>query len=170
MFIDEARFGRINRPVACWAPAGVRPIVRCQMVREYTYAYAAVCAADGVMDSLILPSMHGECFAVFTALLAERHPDELIVLVCDGAASHTTQATTLPENIRILTLPPYSPELNPTEQLSDLIRERWFSNIAHKPIRAVEDTLVLALRTLESAPDTIRTLAHRTWNTNLNAG
>ncbi len=68
------------------------------------------------------------------------------------------------------TLPPYSPELNPTEQLWDLIRERWFANIAHKTMQAVEDALVLALRTLESAPDTIRTLAHRTWNTNLNAG
>jgi len=35
------------------------------------------------------------------------------VLVCDGAASHTTPATVLPESVQILTLPPYSPELNP---------------------------------------------------------
>ena len=50
------------------------------------------------------------------------------------------------------------------------IRERWCANIAHKTMQAVADALVLALRTLERAPDTIRTLAHRTWNTNLNAG
>lgn len=170
MFMDEARFGRINRPVRCWAPPKVRPVVDCQLVREYIYAYGAVCPADGTLDSLILPTMQAECFEAFCTLLAQRHPDELVVLVCDGAASHTAQALGLPENIRIVTLPPYSPELNPTEQLWDLIRERWFSNIAHKSMQAVEDALVAALVALEAAPDTIRSLTHRTWITTLNAG
>jgi len=47
MFMDEARFGRINRPVACWAPGGVRPTVDCQVVREYLYAYSAICPTTG---------------------------------------------------------------------------------------------------------------------------
>ena len=37
MFADEARFGRINRPRPCWAPAKVRPAVASQLVREYIY-------------------------------------------------------------------------------------------------------------------------------------
>lgn len=163
MFMDEARFGRINRPVRCWAPPRVRPVVDCQMVREYTYAYSAVCPADGALVSLVLPTMQTECFAVFCREITARHPDELVVLVCDGAASHTTGQLTLPENMRIVNLPPYSPELNPTEQLWDLIRERWFSNIAHKSLDAVEDALVHALRLLEGAPDTIRSLTSRDW-------
>lgn len=165
MFMDEARFGRINRPVRCWAPPGTRPVVACQLVREYLYAYGAVCPADGTLISLVLPSMHTECFAVFCGEIARRHPDELIILVCDGAASHITAELVLPENLRIITLPPYSPELNPTEQLWDLIRERWFSNIAHKSLDAVEAALVAGLRLLEATPDTIRTLTHRTWIT-----
>ncbi len=165
MFMDEARFGRINRPVRCWAPPGTRPVVACQLVREYLYAYGAVCPADGTLISLVLPSMHTECFAVFCGEIARRHPQELIVLVCDGAASHITGELVLPENLRIVTLPPYSPELNPVEQLWDLIRERWFSNIAHKSLGAVEAALVAALRALEAAPDTIRTLTHRAWIT-----
>lgn len=163
MFMDEARFGRINRPVRCWAPPRLRPVVDCQMVREYTYAYSAVCPADGALVSLVLPTMQTECFAVFCREIAARHPDELVVLVCDGAASHTTAQLALPENLRIVNLPPYSPELNPTEQLWDLIRERWFSNIAHKSLDAVEDVLVHALRLLEGAPDTIRSLTSRDW-------
>lgn len=166
MFMDEARFGRINRPVRCWAPAGARPVIDCQMVREYLYAYGAVCPADGDLVSLVLPSMHAACFELFCAEIAVRHPDELVILVCDGAASHTTAELVLPENLRILTLPAYSPELNPTEQLWDLIRERWFSNVAHDSIDAVEDTLVAGLRALEADPDTIRTLTHRDWITN----
>jgi hypothetical protein len=120
MFMDEARFGRINRPVRCWAPPGARPVVDCQTVREYTYAYGALCPQDGALDSLIMPTMHSECFELFAAEVSKRHPDELVVMVCDGAGSHTATELALPGNVRILTLPPYSPELNPTEQLWDL--------------------------------------------------
>jgi transposase len=165
MFMDEARFGRINRPVRCWAPRGMRQVVDCQMVREYLYVYGAVCPADGTLISLILQTMQTECFQTFCAEIARRHPDELIVLACDGAASHTTDKLTPPENLRIVNLPPYSPELNPTEQLWDLIRERWFSNIAHKSLNAVEAALVHGLRLLEATPDTIRSLTHRHWIT-----
>ena len=61
-------------------------------------------------------------------------PAELVILDCDGAASHTTQATLLPENTRILTLPHTPSSIRP-KQLWELIRERWFSNIAHKSMQ-----------------------------------
>lgn len=163
--MDEARFGRMNRPVRCWAPPGVRPTVDCQTVREYTYAYGALCPQDGTLDSLIMPSMHGECFELFAAEVSERHPEELIVLVCDGAASHTATEPALPENIRILTLPPYSPELNPTEQLWDLIRERRFANNAYDTLEEVEDHLADELRALEGECSTIQSLSGHPWIT-----
>jgi hypothetical protein len=172
MFMDEARFGRINRSVACWAPGGVRPTVDCQVVREYLYAYSAICPHDGTLDSLILPTMATECFELFTAEIGARHPDELVILVCDGAASHTTGQLALPHNVRILTLPPYSPELNPTEQLWDLIRARRFSNQIYASLDDVENALVAELRALETDPATIATLTRRTWittATNMNA-
>lgn len=65
--------------------------------------------------------------------------------------------------MRTLTLPPYSPELNPTEQLWDLIRERWFSNTTHDSLDAVQDHLGQALRQLEHEPVTIASLTRRTW-------
>lgn len=55
MFQDEGRFGRINKPKRCWCPKGIRPRIPCQIVREYTYAYAAVSPQDGKMVSLVLP-------------------------------------------------------------------------------------------------------------------
>lgn len=113
MFMDEACFGRMNRPVRCRAPPGVQPVVDCQTVREYTYACGALCPDDGVLDSLILPSMHSECFGYFVSEISRRHPEELIAMVCDGAWPHTATELSLPENVRIITLlPPYSPELN----------------------------------------------------------
>ena len=65
MFEDEGRFGRISDPSSCWAPKGMRPIVHKQMVREYTYAYAAVDPQEGEVDSLILPNMYATTMSVF---------------------------------------------------------------------------------------------------------
>lgn len=66
------------------------------------------------------------------------------------------RAITLPENMCILTLPPYSPELNPTEQLSDLIRERPFANKAYDSLDEVEDDPAKELRALEADHTTIQ--------------
>ena len=55
MFEDEARFGRMSRPMRCWAPLGTRPEVKTQLVRQYEYAFGAVAPLTGQMDSLILP-------------------------------------------------------------------------------------------------------------------
>jgi hypothetical protein len=85
MFEDEARFGRISDPHRCWAPAGVRPEVDTQIVREYEYAFAAVCPHDGALDTLVLPSVSAETMSVFLAEVSQRHPNEWIMMVLDGA-------------------------------------------------------------------------------------
>jgi hypothetical protein len=53
MFADEARFGRMNRPRPCWAPAGIRPKVASQLIREYIYLYGAVAPKDGTWSPSI---------------------------------------------------------------------------------------------------------------------
>jgi hypothetical protein len=52
---DEGCFGRLSIPRRAWAPPGVRPHAPRQVIREYTYVYAAVAPAEGLMTSLILP-------------------------------------------------------------------------------------------------------------------
>lgn len=165
MFMDEARFGRINRPVRCWAPPGVRPVIGCQVVREYTYAYTAVCPADGRSCSLILPSMQTACFQAFLDELGARFPKELVVMVCDGAGSHGAGELKVPENVRLIGLPPYSPELNPVEQIWALLRERYFANKIMGSMADVQAVLVKALNWLAQATGTLQTLTHRDWAT-----
>ncbi len=65
MFQDEGRFGRISDPRRCWAPTGLRPDVPGQVIREYTYAFAAVSPHDGTLDSLILPEVNTEMMSIF---------------------------------------------------------------------------------------------------------
>jgi len=149
MFEDEGRFGRITQPRRCWAPAGVRPRVPAQFVREYTHVFAAVSPHDGAMVSLILPEVNAEAMSIFLGELGRRHPDEFILLVLDGAGWHRAKRLQIPENIFPVPLPPYSPELNPLEHLWDELREKWFQNLVFNNIDAVEDRLVEALSTLE---------------------
>jgi hypothetical protein len=171
MFHDEGRFGRINEPRRCWAPTGIRPDVHVQFVREYTYAYVAVSPHDGVMDSLILPVVNAEAMSIFLDEVATRHPDEFIVMVMDQAAWHKANDLVIPENICLIWQPPYSPQCNPVENIWDEIREKWFPNLVFKSMRAVEDTLVEALVTLENDHERTQSIAGFEWivSINLNA-
>ncbi len=96
MFQDEARFGRISDPRRRWVPADIRPVVGCQLVREYTYAYAAVSPHDGIMDSLILPEVNAALMSLFLDEAAQRHREEFVIMVMDGAAWHRAKDLKIP--------------------------------------------------------------------------
>jgi hypothetical protein len=57
----------------CWAPKGVRPDVACQLIREFTYLYGAVCPKDWTCVFLILPAADTECFQIFLNTLAKKY-------------------------------------------------------------------------------------------------
>jgi transposase len=163
MFQDEGRFGRISSLKRCWVPKPVRPVVPAQIVREYTYTYAAISPLDGHLDSLILPVVNSSVMSLFLEEVSRRHPDEHIVMVLDQASWHRSQELVLPENMTLLPLPPYSPELNPVEQLWKTLRTHWFANTVFSSMEALEDRLVQALRELENSPQRIQTLAGFDW-------
>ena len=93
---------------------------------------------------------------IFLDEIARRHPDDNVVMVLDGAGWHKSQDFHLPENLRLLFLPPYSPELNPQEHLWDELREKSFHNRVFDRIDALEDHLVAALLNLENAPARVK--------------
>lgn len=163
MFQDEARFGRINMPCRCWVPQGLRPTVCAQLVREYTWAYAAVTPSTGDIDALIIPCVNTEAMQVFLREVASRHPQEQMLMFMDNAAWHTTPNLQIPENMRLAPLPPYSPELNPAEHVWDEMREKWFGNVVFSSMQDVEDRMVEALRDLMFNPQRVQTLTGFKW-------
>ncbi len=163
MFQDEARFGCINATRRCWAPAGMRPQTGRQFVREYTYVFAAVAPHDGTLDSLILPTVDARAMSIFLAEVSRRHRDELILMVLDGAGWHRANDLEVPDNIHLIALPPYSPELNPVEHLWDEIREKWFANYVFDSLNGVEDRLIPALRTLEQDTQRVKSMTAFPW-------
>ena len=128
MFQDEAGFGRINKPKYCWCERGVRPSVPCHHIREYRYAYGAVEPLTGESRFLIMPYCNTECMNLFLKELSEQYLEDMILLCCDGAAWHKSKTLQVPENIVLFFILPYTPEMNPIEQIWKEIRKRGFKN------------------------------------------
>ena len=128
-FEDQARFARISDPRRCWAPQPLRPEAGAQIIRQYSYAFAAVCPHDGTLHSLLLPDVDSEAMSTFLAELARPYPQEILLVVVDGAGWHRSNDLEVPDNLRLVRLPPYSPPLNPVENRWQEIGEKWFPNL-----------------------------------------
>jgi hypothetical protein len=155
---DEARFGRISPPRSCWAPPGMRPQVACQVVREYTYVYAAVAPQLGLMTSLVLPRAETAMMNLFLEHVSETFADFFIVMQVDQAAWHRSKTLVIPDNIRLIYQPPYSPELNPTEQVWEELREKYFPNRLCGSLDQVIDILCQGLNDLAADAARLRSL------------
>lgn len=141
MFEDEAGFGRINKPKPCWCPKGNRPSVPCHHIREYRYAFGAVELRTGDSFFLTMPNCDTQCTNVFLEELSKQYTNDIILLVCDGAAWHRSKALKCPANIQLLSIPPYTPEMNPIEQIWKQIRSMGFRNEIFRSLAEVMDRL-----------------------------
>ena len=161
MFQDEAGFGRINKPKRCWCAKGVRPSVPCHHIREYRYAYGAVEPTTGEGFFLVLPYCNTQCMNIFLDYLSKQYAEDTILLVCDGAAWHRSNAIVLPENIKLLSIPPYTPEMNPIEQIWKQLRTMGFKNEVFQTLEDVMLRLCDTIRMLTK--ETISSITCRHW-------
>lgn len=158
-FEDEGRFGRISREMYCWVKGNMIPSVARQMIREYIYAYSALSPQTGECYSIITPYCNTESMNYFLKQLASKYSDYNIVLILDKAGWHISHNISLPDNLTLMHLPPYSPELNPVELLWREIRRKYFHNKTFNSLDDVETSLSAALRECHKNPTAIKQLA-----------
>ena len=166
MFQDEVRFGRIAQSKHCWCPKPFRPVCPTMVSQEYTYAYGAVSITDGQWDSMILSRTDTVCMQIFLDEIASRYPEDRIVMVLDGAGWHRAGYLIAPKNIKLLYLPPYSPELNPVENIWEELREKGFYNKVFDSLDALENQLFHSLKHLEDNPEITKSIAAWPWIVN----
>lgn len=157
---DEGRFGRVSIPRRAWAPPGIRPHAPRQIVREYTYVYAAVAPAEGKMTSLILPSADTEMMNLFLEHVSKAFAKYFLVMQVDRAGWHMTEDLKIPENMRLIPQPAYSPELNPVEHVWQELREKHLANLALASLDEVIDKVCEGLNQLEDNPERLRSLTY----------
>lgn len=132
MWMDEARIGQQGTLTTVWALKGSRPTAVKQTKYDWVYLYAAVEPATGFSSALLAPHVNtGTMNAFLQVLAAELDPGDVAVLIMDQAGWHKAKALKVPDNIVILYLPPYSPELNPVENLWGYMRGHYLSNRAY---------------------------------------
>jgi transposase len=157
---DEARFGRISGAKKSWAPHGIRPLAPRQIVRQYTYAYSAVCPSMGEITSLILPYGNTQMMNIFLNHVSKEYKEYNIIMLVDQAGWHRSNNLKIPKNIRLIKQPSHSPELNPVEHIWDEIREKNFHNKAFGSMDEVEKTLSDGLNNLRENRDYVRSLTN----------
>lgn len=167
LFQDEARFGRMVRIRRCWSPAPFRPTVNNGYERQFVYAYGAVSPKQGELDWMMSREMNASRMGQFLGQVSQAHPNEFMIMVVDGASSHKSKDLVIPENIRLLPLPSYSPELNPQEHVWDELREKEFPNRVFEHLDAVTLQLEHGLKRLANDTNGLRSLTNWPWIDNL---
>ena|SRR4030042_1255174 len=170
MFQDEARFGRLSDPRACWSPAPYRPVVGLALIREFRYEYVAVSPWDGGLDYMTTEKMNSENMTCFLKQVRKSHKDDFIVMVMDGAPWHKGKNLKIPKNTVLIHLPPYSPELNPVEQIWNKLRRDYFANRVFSSLDAATLQAENGLVSIQADKEGLKRLTNWTWiNDTLNA-
>lgn len=92
-----------------------------------TYLYGAFSPITGDKFLLELPQCNSELFQIYLDEFSNFNKDEFKIVVLDNGAFHKATKLQIPQNIALLFLPPYSPELNPAEKIWARYK-RAFSN------------------------------------------
>lgn len=98
---------------------------------------------------------------LFLEHLSKEYENDVIVLVCDGAPWHKSKELKIPKNIIITFIPPYTPEMNPIEQIWKEIRKIAFHNVCFKTLDNVVDVLSSTITSLSN--ELVKSVTGRKW-------
>ena len=138
-------------------------------MREHRFAsahlFGAVCPERGAGVALVLPEVSTAAMGLFLAELGGTLPiGTHAVLVLDRAGWHISTDLQVPDNVTLVHLPPYSPELNPVENVWSYMRERWLSHrVLVGGYEAVVDAACAAWNALRVEPGRLRSLTSFPW-------
>lgn len=148
-----------------WAERGSRPRAPRDQRYDWAYLFGAVCPARDTGAALVLPIADTEMMNLHLAEIS-RHvtAGSHAVVLLDGAGWHQTGGKLkVPDNISLLKLPAYSPELNPAETIWQYLRQNQLSNRVFDSYEAIVDACCDAWNALIAEPGRIRSIATRPW-------
>lgn len=163
-FQDEHRIGQQGSLTRIWARKGTRPRAPRQQQFISAYIFGAVCPEKDKGAAVIMPQAN-------TASM-QAHIDEIdqqvekgkhAVIVLDKAGWHTSKNLRIPKNISLLPLPPYSPELNPQEQVGRQMKHNDLANRNFSNYNDIVEACSQAWMKIVNTQGAIQSLCSRTW-------
>lgn len=144
--MDEARFGLHTEMRRLWSLKGQRPVVTRQIKYEWDYLYGSLDVVSGQAHFCQFPSINLEWDFEYLSDLTRVDSEAIHVVIRDQAGFHLRDGDSrLPPQVRIIDLPPYSPELNPCEQLWDIVKD----DIGNRVFQTIEELRDATLPTLK---------------------
>jgi transposase len=124
---------------------GVKPICPFQQVFQWLYLFGAFSPITGDRLLLEMPHCNAGTFQLFLDELSNIKINEFKIVVLDNGAFHHAKKLSTPKNIKLLFLPPYSPELNPAENMWAKYK-RSFTNRLHKNLDELSEFIEMATK------------------------
>ena len=163
-FADEARVGQQGTLTRVWAKRGSRPRAPRDRRYEWAYLFGAVCPERSTGAAIVMPEVNVEAMNEHLAEISRRvSVGAVALLVLDGAGWHSSPRLNVPENIMLLPLPPYSPELNPVENIWEFLRANLLSHRVWDSYEAIIEACCEAWNRLMQMPERIASLTRRAW-------
>ncbi|WP_265035308.1 MULTISPECIES: IS630 family transposase [unclassified Wolbachia] len=155
-FFDESRFGTHSKVGHGWFKKGSRTQVKVKIGRENFYLYSAINPRNGDDVSLLAPHVNTDCMNIFLEQMSKDLGTREAFLIMDCASWHRSKGLKTPENITIIYLPPYSPELNPVERFWQHLKDNLIKNKMYDSIKLLENAVSEFIRDItESSIKTI---------------
>lgn len=131
---------------------------------NYAYLFGAVCPSTGDTEAIITPWVDKEVMQKHLSLISQRtRPGRHAVVIMDGAGWHTDDIAVEFDNLSIIKLPPYSPELNPIEQVWQWLRQHKLANRCFADYDDIVEQCSKAWNAFISNVDLVKNLCSRRW-------
>ena len=163
-FQDEARFGQQNTTTRLWAEKGSRPRAVRQQQFISAHIYGAVCPATGETEALISPVLNMDMMRKHLQQISDATPvGRYALVIMDRASWHSNKLKADFGNLSIMHLPPYSPELNPIEQVWAWLRSNDLSNRVFKDYEAIVEQVSVGWNNFRNEVSQVKSLCERKW-------
>lgn len=147
-----------------WAPRGTRPRRWRQTEYKWVYLFGAACPVSGAAVGWIMPTSDTHCMNLHLQDLSRAvAADVQIALVLDNAGWHVSQGLRVPDNITLVPLPPYAPELNAMEPVWLYLKSHYLSNRAYADHDALYAAGCDAWNHFTADPERVRSVCHSAW-------
>ncbi|RKU33076.1 DDE endonuclease [Candidatus Poribacteria bacterium] len=146
---DETRYGLLpvaNRRIT---RRGIKPVAEINPRYESVYLYGVVEPLTGMRFFFEFSHLTSDCFQCFMEKCSETFCESLNLLVLDNGRFHQAKSLKIPENIILLFLPPYSPELNPIQRFWQDLKAKLFT----QTYQSIEDMQAKVTEILDKYSD-----------------
>jgi putative transposase len=163
--MDEAGIKREATVTSCWCPRGKTSVVMSPATHEKVSLVGAVRIDTGELIGHEVERFDRFAMIEFIKAIEEREKghEKPIYVILDNARPHhakdvQTYIMTTSSRVNLLFLPPYSPELNPSENIWRQLRKERIHNMLFRSLSVLQETIHGFFESYAKPSETMRSI------------